>query len=384
MIEPTRGSRPWSLVDSTLREGEQFDGAHFSTADKITIADALDALGVEYIEVTTPVASPQSRQDAEVLCRRGYRAKVVTHIQTRIDTAKAAIQTGVQGINLLFGTSQQLARAHGRDLRGIIRETLDVIRFIRDVDPRIEVRFSAEDAFRSGRSDLGALYEAVAPHVDRVGVADTVGIATPVQVRHLVTEVRRIVGPEVGIEFHGHNDTGCAVANAFEAVAAGATHVDTCVLGIGERNGITPLGSFLARMYTIDPLSVKSRYRLDRVPTLDRMVAGMVGVPIPFNNCVTGGRAFSHKAGMHLNAMLQDPTAYEAYPPDAFGVERRLILGSRLTGKSAISYRATELGLRIGSDALLQLTHHIKALADQRELSMSELDAELKKWAEAS
>lgn len=384
MVESQSESHPWTLVDSTLREGEQFDGAHFSTDDKVAIADALDALGVEHIEVTTPVASPQSRRDAEILCRRGYRAKVVTHVQTRKSAAQVALDTGAQGINLLFGTSQQLARAHGRDIRGIIHEALEVIRFIREQDPRVEVRFSAEDAFRSGLADLRELYGAVAPHVDRVGVADTVGVATPAQVRRLVSEVRSVVGPEVDIEFHGHDDTGCAVANACEAVAAGATHIDTCVLGIGERNGITPLGSFLARMFTLEPSAVKARYRLDRVPELDRMVAGMVGVRIPFNNCVTGDRAFSHKAGMHLHAILQDPAAYEAYPPDAFGVQRRLILGSRLTGKNALSHRAAELGLRIDPDALSQLTHHVKARADQRELSMSELDAELMKWAVAS
>lgn len=384
MIESRSTSHRWAIVDSTLREGEQFDGAHFSTDDKVAIADALDALGVEYIEVTTPVASPQSRRDAEVLCGRGYRARVVTHIQTRMSAAKVALETGVQGINLLFGTSQQLARAHGRDIRGIIQEALDVIQLIRERDPHIEVRFSAEDAFRSARADLQELYGAVAPHVNRVGVADTVGVATPGRVRDLVSEVRRIVGPQVDIEFHGHDDTGCAVANACEAVAAGATHVDTCVLGIGERNGITPLGSFLARMYTLDAATVKARYRLDRVPALDQLVSRMVGVQIPFNNCVTGDRAFSHKAGMHLSAILQAPDAYEAYPPEAFGVERRLILGSRLTGKNAISHRAAALGLHIGPEELSQLTRHVKAKADLRELSMSELDAELKKWAEAS
>lgn len=234
--------REWKIIDSTLREGEQFERANFSTQDKVEIAKALDEFGIEYIEVTTPVASPQSRKDAEVLASLGLKAKVVTHIQCRLDAAKVAVETGVQGIDLLFGTSKYLRAAHGRDIPRIIEEAKEVIAYIREAAPHVEVRFSAEDTFRSEEQDLLAVYEAVAPYVDRVGLADTVGVATPRQVYALVREVRRVVGPRVDIEFHGHNDTGCAIANAYEAIEAGATHVDTTILGIGERNGITPLG----------------------------------------------------------------------------------------------------------------------------------------------
>ena len=115
--------------------------------------------------------------------------------------------------------------------------------------------------------------------------------------------------------FHGHNDTGCAIANAYEAVAAGAVWVDVSVLGIGERVGITPLGGLIARMYTLDPADTAARYRLTGLAGLDRLVAGMVGVEIPFNNYLTGPNAFAHKAGMHLKAVTADPGAYEVIGP---------------------------------------------------------------------
>lgn len=140
--------REWKIIDSTLREGEQFERANFSTQDKIEIAKALDAFGIEYIEVTTPMASPQSRKDAEVIASLGLKAKVVTHIQTRMDAAKVAVETGVQGIDLLFGTSKYLRAAHGRDIPRIIEEAREVIQFIREAAPHVEVRFSAEDTFR--------------------------------------------------------------------------------------------------------------------------------------------------------------------------------------------------------------------------------------------
>jgi homocitrate synthase len=370
----------WAIIDSTLREGEQFERANFTTEEKITIAQALDAFGIEYLEVTTPVASPQSRKDAETLAGLGLKAKVITHIQTHLETARIAVETGVQGIDLLFGTSKQLRAAHGREIPRIIEEALEVIAYIRSAAPGIEVRFSAEDAFRSEEHDLLEVYRAVAPYVDRVGLADTVGVATPRQVYSLVREVRRVIGPEVDIEFHGHNDTGCAIANAYEAIEGSATHVDTTILGIGERNGITPLGGFLARMYTLQPEYVRSKYRLEMLPELDRMIAQMTRTEIPFNNYITGETAFSHKAGMHLKAIYLNPESYEAYNPEVFGVQRKLILGSRLTGRHAIAQRAQELGLHYGDEELRRITQHIKALADQGQLTLEELDRILREW----
>ncbi len=120
----------------------------------------------------------------------------------------------------------------------------------------VEVRFSSEDSFRSDLVDLLSLYKAVDKiGVNRVGVADTVGCATPRQVYELVRTLRGVV--RCDIETHFHNDTGCAIANAHAALEAGATRksrpvmalsplltddstdIDTSVLGIGERNGIT-------------------------------------------------------------------------------------------------------------------------------------------------
>ena len=109
------------------------------------------------------------------------------------------------------------------------------------------------------------------------------------------------------IEFHGHNDTGCAIANSYCALEAGATHVDTSVLGIGERNGITSLGGLIARMYTYNPDMVRRRYDLPLLREVENYVAGLVEVDVPFNNYITGYTAFTHKAGIHAKAILNNP-----------------------------------------------------------------------------
>jgi len=371
----------WKLIDTTLREGEQFARATFRTEDKLEIARALDTFGVDYIEVSSPAASPQSQRDAAAIVKLGLEARVITHSRCVLDDVRAALEVGVRAIGFFFATSRILRQAsHGRSIQQIVDAMGPPLELA--LSAGLEVRFSAEDAFRSEVLDVLAVHQAAERlGVHRVGVADTVGIATPRQVYALVREVRRAVRCDIG--FHGHNDTGCAVANAYEALAAGATHVDVSVLGIGERVGITPLGALIARMFALEPESVGGRYRLGQLPELERLVARAAGVEIPFNNCITGETAYSHKAGMHLKAMLSNPGSYEVVPPEAFGLTRRLILGSRLTGRHAIAYRAREMGLTFGEQELRTLTGRIKELADRGQLSEAELDGVLREWVTA-
>jgi homocitrate synthase len=166
-------------------------------------------------------------------------------------------------------------------------------------------------------------------------------------------------------------------------VAAGATHVDVSVLGIGERVGITALGGFVARMFSLEPQAVAERYRLGQLRELERLIARVTGVEIPFNNSITGETAYSHKAGMHLKSMMANPGSYEIIPPEAFGLSRRLILGSRLTGRHAIAYRAREMGITFGESELKAITRRIKELADSGEISETQIDEVLRDWVTA-
>ena len=363
------------IIDSTLREGEQFAGAQFSTEQKIELANALDAFGVDYLEVTSPVASPRSFQDCATIAALPLRARVLTHIRCHMDDAKRALETGADGIDMVIGTSSVLRSfSHGKSVEQIIELAAEVLTYIREQAPDIELRFSTEDSFRSEERDLVQVYLTVdrLGVVDRIGIADTVGVATPTQVYRIVSTLRRLVGCD--IEFHGHNDAGCAVANSFAALEAGATHVDTTVLGIGERNGITSLGGLIARMYTIDRDLVRSKYRLDLLRHLDAMVAEMVGIEIPFNNPITGITAFSHKAGIHTKAVLNNPETYEALDPRDFGLTRYISVAHQLTGWNAVRDRADQLGLPLDDDRIKEVTAQIKALADEKRLTLEDVD----------
>jgi homocitrate synthase len=249
------------------------------------------------------------------MARTGRGFRLLTHVRCNLDDARRAIDTGVDGVNVLAATSSRLRPvSHGLSIDEIIEVGSAVMAEIRAAGR--EARFSTEDSFRSDPEDLMRIYRAIdRAGVDRVGIADTVGVATPSQVHDLVSRVRRNVGCD--IEFHAHDDTGCAVANALAAVEAGATHVDTTILGIGERNGIVPLSTMMARLHTLQPELV-DHYRLEMLPELDAMLAEILGVPIPFNAAVTASTAFHHKAGMHTKAVLVDPGAYEILDPARF------------------------------------------------------------------
>jgi homocitrate synthase len=368
----------FSIIESTLREGEQFVNAFFTTEQKIEIARLLDEFGVEYLELTSPLASPQSREDCETIAGLGLRARILTHTRCQPEDARIAVETGVDGVDVVIGTSSYLREfSHGKSIEQIIDVAAVVVTYLLEQD--VEVRFSTEDSLRSDPEDLFRVYQAVDElGVDRVGIADTVGVGTPRQIYNLVSELRRRV--RCDIEFHGHNDAGCAIANSFAALEAGATHIDTSILGIGERNGITPLGGLVARLYATDPALVK-KYNLPLINDLDRLVADLVRVDIPFNNYITGFSAFTHKAGIHAKAVLNHPSTYEILNPEDFGLTRYIHIAHRLTGWNAVRHRAEQLGLELDEEVVKRLTVHIKALADERALTLDDVDTLIYNWA---
>jgi len=155
---------------------------------------------------------------------------------------------------------------------------------------RTTLRFG-EDSFRSDFAEILKLYSLVDRlGVNRVGIADTVGGATPLDVFEKIDTLRKVVGCD--IETHFHNDTGCAVANAYVALEAGATHIDTTVLGIGERNGITSLGGLVASLIYANRKNILSKYKIEKLSYLEHLVAEIVEVEIPFNNPLVSSEKF--------------------------------------------------------------------------------------------
>jgi len=372
--------RSLAILDSTLREGEQFTSAFFTFEQRLKIARLLDAVGVEFIEVPSPAVSPEMRRTVQALCEIGLSAHVVAHVRCVEADVRAALDTSVFGLNLFYGTSAELRTySHGRRIDQLLADAVPLIRLIRSTGRY--VRFSAEDAFRSDLVDLLTVFDAVVEAgVQRIGLPDTVGIATPRQVERLVALCTERY-PQVGIEFHGHNDTGCAIANTVAALEGGADCLDVTVMGIGERNGIASLSGLIAQLYIHYPELLEA-YDLTQLALLDHFVSECLDLPIPFNMPITAPGAFAHRAGVHTKAVLKNPRSYEVMAPADFGLMRSIDVGSRFTGRHAVGHRATALGLRLSNDEVCHLTQALRERAECGSLNQEEVDAFIHSWWE--
>jgi homocitrate synthase len=370
--------RSLALLDTTLREGEQFSKTFFTLEQRLQVARLLNALGVTFIEVPSPISSPEMRETIQALCELELTSHIVPHVRCAEADVQAALDLPVYGLNLFFGTSTELrSYSHGRGIDQILSEAVPLIKYIRAHDRY--VRFSAEDAFRSDLVDLLTVFDAVVEAgVNRIGLPDTVGIATPRQVERLM----RLVSdryPNVGIEFHGHNDTGCAIANTISAFEGGADCLDVTALGMGERNGIASLSGIISQLYIHYP-EMLATYDLTRLVEVERYVAECLNIEIPFNMPITAPTAFTHRAGVHTKAVLRNPRAYEVLNPDDFGLVRRVELGSRLVGRYAVGHRAASLGLQLDAQEIAQLTRALKERAERGTMNDDEVDAFIHAW----
>lgn len=367
------------ILDTTLREGEQFSRAHFNFSQKMEIAHALARFGVEYIELGSPVSYPNALEELTELVasleRKQSQSKVLVHCRCNKEDVDKALQTGAYGINLFMGTSSFLQKAsHGKSIQEVSKLACQMVEYVKS-QGRF-VRFGAEDAFRTDLNDL--LY--ICSALDEVGVnqvdfPDTVGGATPFQVYDRIREFTKRF--KFKVEFHGHNDTGCAVANAHAALEAGAHCINVTVLGIGERNGICSLSGLVGRLYSLDK-SLLDGYNLRELPKVDKLVAHMLGVPIPHDMPVTAPNAFTHKAGIHTKAILQDSQAYEVLRPEDFGIKRTLDIASRITGKHAIAARVGELGLTLDDADVAAITEKVRQAAGLEPISLENVDLIIK------
>ncbi|KAF4445944.1 homocitrate synthase [Fusarium austroafricanum] len=319
-------------------------------------------------------------------------AKILTYVRCNMEDAKKAVECGVDGVDLVIGTSSFLREySHGKSMDMIKSTALEVIAYIKSKG--IEVRFSSEDSFRRNLVDILHLYRACDKvGVDRVGVADIVGGATPRMVYDLIRTLR---GEFLRLPISPTD----SFANAHSALEAGATHVDTSVLGIGERNGITPLsGALMARMVVTAPDYVKSKYNLKALKSLETLVADVVQVNIPSNNPVTG-----FCAGIHAKAILANPSTYEIIDPHDFGMTRYISINSRITGWNAVKGRIEQLGLGselsdaqikevygsllfsamfhcTGDIDTMRRTAKIKQMADIRPLAIDDTDSIIRSY----
>jgi len=361
--------RQLEIIDTTLREGAQSSLMHdhakyaFGTTDKIEIVRALILYGVKFIELFSPVVHPKERDDLAairetrdgLITQKGYTF-LLAHVRCHPDDVAAAIDAGVDGLNLFFGTSLESQRhSHGKDLGQVARAARDLIEQVRSDYPHLIVRFSGEDAFRTPLDELCRVYDQVAPLVDRLGVPDTVGIATPDAIRRRMAQLAARY-PEAEWEAHFHDDRGFALINALAGIDAGVRYMNTTLLGIGERTGIPSMTALLFNLFIEARHRLIDGYCLSESYPLNVLVADKLHMLVNDKEPVSLTNR-THTAGIHQKAMLNDPSTYEAHPLDRFGVTEAEILLGPLSGWNVIHYFLREIHyLRLDEETARRIT----------------------------
>ncbi len=361
------------ILDTTLRDGAQASNVSFTSNDKIRIALALDDLGVDYIEGGWPGSNPKDRAFFQEIKGHGLsNSKIAAFGSTKRKSAKAKddanlnsiIESGA-GTAVIFGKAWQL---HVKDVLGISNEeNLDLIsesiEYLRSNG--LEVIFDAEH-FYKGYADnreyaLEVLNAAAKAGAIRVVLCDTTG-STPPQTVYSVT--RAIAEKsKVPVGLHMHNDIGCAVANTLMGVAAGATHVQGTINGIGERSGNADLVTIIPSLkFSMGYDTIKDE-KLKKLKSTSSMLYSITNMdPSPYQPFV-GENAFAHKGGIHVDAMRKNPVAYEHIDPQLVGNVRKTVI-SDMSGSSNLLNYAEALGLKVSKsdDALKRTLARIKDL----------------------
>jgi homocitrate synthase len=331
MFPPLRHYK--GIIDSTLREGRQYRFANFSLDEQVRILALLTDIGVDRVELGNP-ASPQTADEIRALARVQDRPRLLCHVRNKEGDLQAAAACGIEGVNILCTIQSDRLELMKISLEEYLEQLRVNVAFSRE--RHLEVRVSVEDFFRSDRLQaVRVLQFADQLGVDRIGIADTLGAAMPWDVDRTVRELRKLM--RCDIEVHFHNDLGQANSNALSAVRSGANWVDTTLLGIGERIGITALSVFLISLYQVDP-GACSRYCLRRLTDAENEVAAMIQRDVPLNLPTNRENGFSHKAGIHLNALIHlGPSIYEPYSPEMIGNARHLVCGTSISGKTTLA-----------------------------------------------
>ena len=367
-------SRRIVIFDTTLRDGEQSPGASMNLAEKMEVAQALLALGVDCIEAGFPIASPGDFEAVREIARSVRGVQICGLARCReedIDRAWEAVRHAQQPrIHVFLATS-----AIHREFK-LKMEKSDIIRHAvagvqRAVGYCPNVEFSPEDAARTEADFLCEVVEAaIAAGATTVNIPDTVGYATPAHMHQVIQTLRNRV-PNIDkavISVHCHNDLGMAVANSLAAVEAGAGQIECTINGLGERAGNCSLEEVVMALRTRnDFYHAHTNVNTRRLVPTSRLVAGVTGIQVQRNKAIVGQNAFAHEAGIHQDGMLKERTTYEIMRPEDVGfATTELVLGKH-SGRAALASRIKALGYSLGSDQIQQIFESFKVLADKKK-----------------
>ncbi len=364
------------LYDTTLRDGSQAEGVSFSLADKLRIAGRLDRLGIHYIEGGWPGSNPKDMAFfREIRKKKLSRARVVAFGSTRKSGCNAENDPNIDGLLkartgsiAVFGKSwilhvkEVLRRLPEENLRMIF----DSVAYLRSKGR--ELIYDAEHFFDGFKDDseyaLSTLEQAVRAGAGFLVLCDTNGGALPEEIAEITALIKNRFQIPVGI--HAHNDGGLGTANSLAAVRAGAELVQGTINGYGERCGNADLCSIIPNLKLKMGVNCINLTRLKQLETVSRFVDELANLRSNTRAPFVGLSAFSHKGGIHVDAVRKNPRTYEHIDPALVG-NRRRILVSELSGKSNVILKAVEFGVDLAKDTpeTRRILSDLKRLGDE-------------------
>ncbi|SFN05564.1 MULTISPECIES: citramalate synthase [Actinomadura] len=359
------------VYDTTLRDGSQQEGLNLSVPDKLAIARHLDDLGIGFIEGGWPGANPK---DTEFF-RRARTELDLRHAQltafgaTRRAGVKAADDPQVAALRDSGAPVVTLvAKSHDRHVELALRTTLEEnLAMIRDTVSHLRaegqrVFLDAEHFFDGHKANrayaLEAVRTAAEAGADVVALCDTNGGMLPDELAEVVHEV---VGYGVRVGIHCHDDSGCAVANTLAAVRAGATHVQGCANGYGERSGNANLFTVVGNLQLKRGMSLVSDAQLGEMTRIAHAVSEVTNVAPSSQQPYVGVSAFAHKAGLHASAVKVDPDLYQHIDPAAVGNDMRMLVSS-MAGRASVELKGRELGYDLSGEKAKAVVGKVKEL----------------------
>lgn len=362
------------IFDTTLRDGEQSPGASLTIKEKILIAEQLNKLGVDIIEAGFPVASPGDFEAVRQIARQiegSVICGLARAIDKDIDCCWEAVKYAKRPRIHTFIATSDIHRDEKlrKSKEEVIAAAVKAVRRARSYCEDVE--FSPEDA---GRTSLNYMCDVVRAVIKAgagtINIPDTVGYTEPEEfgkrIRTLFEKVPE--AKDVVISVHCHNDLGNAVANSLTAVKAGATQVECCVNGIGERAGNASLEEIVMNLKTrSDYFGVETGINTRELYKTSRLVSRLTGLEIARNKAIVGPNAFAHEAGIHQHGVLQSKATYEIMNAEDVGWSGENIVIGKHSGKHAILSLLEEEGYILKNEQIERVIEKVKTLADKNK-----------------
>lgn len=363
------------IFDTTLRDGEQAPGCTMNVEEKIAIARQLERLNVDVIEAGFAASSPGDFEAVSRIAQTVTSPRVLSLSRTRVEDVDSALQAVDKakspGIHIFIATSD----IHLKYKLNMTREdVLDAATWsVTHAKKHLDyVEFSCEDASRSDWDFMvKVVTEVVRAGATIINLPDTTGHAIPEEFAQMFTYMREHVpGAENVIwSAHCHNDLGLGVANSLAAVRAGARQIECTINGIGERAGNTSMEEVVMALKTRkDFMGIQSRVETRQIYPASRLLAQVIGWPVPPNKPIVGDNAFAHEAGIHQDGVLKYKLTYEIMKPEDIGIpSNKLVLGKH-SGRHAFINRLQELGIDTAVVDIQKAFAEFKALCDKKKL----------------